>query len=61
MKFLGQTPRQFFTSKSNWTGITAITTAVTAWANGAIDTAIMIQSVFGGIAVICIKDAVAKK
>ncbi len=60
MKIFGQTPNEFFRSKSNWTGLAAIAGAITAYSAGQIDTTVMTQGVFAGLALIFVKDAVVK-
>lgn len=61
MKIFGQSPKQFFSSKSNWTGMTLVVTSITTFIAGTIDQTTMVQGVFGGLGLIFIKDAVAKQ
>jgi len=59
MKF-DQNLSTFLSSKSNWTGMTAIVGSISAYITGTIDVNLMLQSIFGGLALIFVKDAVAK-
>ncbi len=61
MKLFGQTPNEFFASKTNWTGLTMIITAVSTFSAGQIDQTVLIQGVLAGLALISVKDAIAKK
>lgn len=60
MKIFGQTRQEFFSSKSNWTGMSAVVGSVSAFVAGQIDTTVMLQGVFAGLALIFVKDAVVK-
>jgi len=59
MKF-SQNLSTFISSKSNWTGMAAIIGSISTFIAGTIDTGLMLQGVFGGLALIFVKDAVAK-
>jgi hypothetical protein len=61
MNLFGQTPKEFFKSKSNWTGLTAIIMSSTTYYTGKIELDMAIQGILGGLALISIKDAMAKK
>ena len=58
MKFK-QSITQFFQSKTNWTGITAILGAIISYNIGIIDTAVCVQTIMGGLGMIFIRDAIA--
>lgn len=57
--FFEQTVEEFFSSKSNWTGLTGIVTGIIMLYNKA-DTTLAVQAIFAGLALICAKDAIAK-
>ena len=61
MKLFGQTPAEFFASKTNWVGITAIAVAIISYQTGIIDSVVFVQSILAGIATITVRDAIAKK
>ena len=61
MKLFGQTPAEFFRSKTNWVGLTAIAVAITSYQTGVIDSVVFVQSLLAGVATLTVRDAIAKK
>jgi len=53
--------KQFLSSKTNWTGMTMIVTGVVGLIYKSIDPVTAWKSISGGVALICVKDAIAKK
>lgn len=58
MKFK-QTLKEFFKSKTNWTGLTMILSAVSGFLTQSISPAEAWQMITAGLAIIFLKDAVA--
>jgi len=53
--------REFFQSKTNWVGLTAIVGGVLGFYMGEISMTIAVNAVMGGLMGITLKDAISKK
>lgn len=53
--------REFFQSKTNWLGLTAIVGGVLGYYTGEVTMVIAANAVMGGLMAITLKDAIAKK
>lgn len=58
MKLFTQDVRVFFASKSNWTGVSTILVGLYLLQTG--DIQLGIESIFAGLALVFVKDAIAK-
>ena len=56
-----QTVREFFGSKSNWIGMSAIVGGAVGWYTGTVPPTVAAVGIMGGLQAICAKDAIAKK
>lgn len=54
-----QCPREFWSHKTNWTGLIAIITAVVAWQMGEMSTTAALTQGLGGLSLLFIRDALA--
>ena len=61
MKLFGQSPAEFFKSKTNWVGMTSVVVSIVSYQTGAIDAVLLTQGVMGGLMAMALKDAIAKK
>jgi len=51
---------EFFKSKTNWLGLTAIAAGIAGYMTGEIAASIAVQGVMGGLMAIFLKDAISK-
>lgn len=56
-----QDAADFFSSKSNWTGLTMIVVGIAGYMSKSMPPVVAIQSIMGGLALLFVKDAIAKK
>lgn len=55
-----QNVKDFFKSKTNWLGLTAVIGGSVGYMTGEISAAVAVQGVMGGLMAIFLKDAIAK-
>lgn len=58
--FFEQDLKEFLSHKTNWTGMTLVLIGIVGIFNG-MDSALVVSSIMGGLSLLFVRDAIAKK